>query len=94
MQIPGPTLILGRGNPFQLLVALSPTRQAQGSLYWDDGDSVGMISLSRSSIPKLVIFFLDSIEAEKYNLFEFAVTDNVSDQNSFLIMMFILDDYF
>ena len=46
MQIPGPTLILGRGNPFQLLVALSPTRNAQGSLYWDDGDSIGICSPS------------------------------------------------
>ena len=44
MQLPGPSLILGRGNPFQLLVALSPLGRAQGNLYWDDGYSLGMLS--------------------------------------------------
>lgn len=42
MQIPGPTLILGRGNPFQLLVALSPGKEVKGNLYWDDGISLSM----------------------------------------------------
>ena len=42
MQLPGPNLMLGRGNPFQLLVALSQSGNANGSLYWDDGDSIGM----------------------------------------------------
>jgi alpha-glucosidase (family GH31 glycosyl hydrolase) len=46
MQIPGPSLIIGRGNPFQLLVALSSSGTASGSLYWDDGDSIGMFSIS------------------------------------------------
>jgi len=41
MQIPGPNLILGRGNPFQLLVALSQSGTASGNLFWDDGDSIG-----------------------------------------------------
>ncbi len=45
MQIPGPNLILGRGNPFQLLVALSQSGTANGNLFWDDGDSLGMSSL-------------------------------------------------
>ena len=44
MQTPGPNLILGRGNPFQLLVALSSSGGASGSLFWDDGDSIGMFS--------------------------------------------------
>ena len=42
MQIPGDNLILGRGNPFQLLVALSQSGDANGNLFWDDGDSLGM----------------------------------------------------
>ncbi len=44
MQTPGPNLILGRGNPFQLLVALSASGNASGTLFWDDGDSIGMFS--------------------------------------------------
>jgi hypothetical protein len=42
MQIPGENLILGRGNPFILLVALSQSGNANGNLFWDDGDSIGM----------------------------------------------------
>ncbi len=42
MQIPGSNLILGRGNPFQLLVASSSSGSASGNLYWDDGDSIGI----------------------------------------------------
>ncbi len=45
MQIPGENLILGRGNPFQLIVALSQSGNASGNLYWDDGDSIGMFQL-------------------------------------------------
>ncbi len=42
MLFPGPNIILGRGNPFQLLVALSSSGSATGNLFWDDGDSIGM----------------------------------------------------
>jgi alpha-glucosidase (family GH31 glycosyl hydrolase) len=45
MQIPGPNLILGRGNPFQLLVALSQSGTASGNLFWDAGDSIGIFSI-------------------------------------------------
>ncbi len=45
MQIPGPNLVLGRGNPFELLVALSQSGNAHGNLFWDDGDSDGMFQL-------------------------------------------------
>jgi hypothetical protein len=45
MQMPGANLILGRENPFTLLVALSQSGNASGNLYWDDGDSVGMFYL-------------------------------------------------
>jgi alpha-glucosidase (family GH31 glycosyl hydrolase) len=45
MQIPGPNLMLGRGNPFTLLVASSESGNANGNLFWDDGDSLGMSSL-------------------------------------------------
>ena len=41
MQMPGPNLMIGRGNPFTLLVARSPLKNATGSLFWDDGDSLG-----------------------------------------------------
>jgi alpha-glucosidase (family GH31 glycosyl hydrolase) len=41
MQTPGANLILGRGNPFTLLVAQSATGNATGNLFWDDGDSIG-----------------------------------------------------
>jgi hypothetical protein len=45
MQIPGDNLVLGRGNPFTLLVALSQSGNASGNLFWDDGDSIGMFYL-------------------------------------------------
>jgi len=44
MQIPGDNLILGRGNPFEFLVALSQSGNANGNLFWDDGDSIGKFS--------------------------------------------------
>ncbi|CAF4104310.1 unnamed protein product [Adineta steineri] len=43
MKIPGPNLVLGRGNPFEFLVALSQSGNASGSLFWDDGDSLDTI---------------------------------------------------
>jgi alpha-glucosidase (family GH31 glycosyl hydrolase) len=46
IQTPGPNLILGRGNPFQLLVALSSSGNATGNLFWDDGDSIGIFFIS------------------------------------------------
>lgn len=42
MQIPGPNLMVGRGNPFTLLVAESASGNASGNLFWDDGDSIEM----------------------------------------------------
>lgn len=45
-QTPGDNLILGRSNAFQLLVALSSNSSAHGNLYWDDGDSIGMLFYS------------------------------------------------
>ncbi|CAF3535176.1 unnamed protein product [Rotaria sp. Silwood1] len=43
MQIPGDNLVLGRGNPFTLLVAQSESGTANGNLFWDDGDSIDSI---------------------------------------------------
>ncbi|CAF4527718.1 unnamed protein product, partial [Rotaria magnacalcarata] len=43
MQIPGDNLVLGRGNPFTLLVAQSDAGTASGNLFWDDGDSIGIV---------------------------------------------------
>ncbi|CAF5189371.1 unnamed protein product, partial [Rotaria magnacalcarata] len=35
--------VLGRGNPFTLLVAQSDAGTASGNLFWDDGDSIDSI---------------------------------------------------
>ncbi|CAF4427739.1 unnamed protein product, partial [Adineta steineri] len=43
MQTPGANLILGRGNPFSLLVAPSQFGNASGNLFWDDGDSIDSV---------------------------------------------------
>ncbi|CAF4343495.1 unnamed protein product [Rotaria socialis] len=43
MQIPGANLVLGRGNPFTLLVAQSQSGEASGNLFWDDGDSLDSV---------------------------------------------------
>ncbi len=43
MQIPGPNLMIGRRNPFTLLVAQSTFGNATGNLFWDDGDSINSI---------------------------------------------------
>ncbi len=55
MQIPGPNLILGRGNPFQLLVALSQSGSASGNLFWDDGDSIGNLC---PFVYQIVVYFV------------------------------------
>jgi alpha-glucosidase (family GH31 glycosyl hydrolase) len=61
MQIPGPNIILGRGNPFQLLVALSSSGSASGNLFWDDGDSIGMFaSISMLSLIEDLILLFDN----------------------------------
>jgi hypothetical protein len=80
MQIPGPNLILGRGNPFQLLVVPSESGIASGNLYWDDGDSIGMFCILCPFIKDMfiIICFLDSIETKTYNYFEFFLNDSVS----------------
>ncbi len=79
MQTPGPNLILGRANPFQLLVALSASGNASGNLFWDDGDSIGMyssISILLSSL--LFLNNLDPIGTKSYNYLEFTLTSTVS----------------
>ncbi|CAF1071871.1 unnamed protein product [Rotaria sordida] len=43
MQIPGSNLMIGRGNPFTLLVAQSASENATGNLFWDDGDTIDSI---------------------------------------------------
>jgi hypothetical protein len=80
MQTPGPNLILGRGNPFQLLVALSSTGNATGNLYWDDGDTIGTFSFI-SILVHYVLFLsenLDPIGTKAYNYLEFTLTSAVS----------------
>jgi alpha-glucosidase (family GH31 glycosyl hydrolase) len=49
MQIPGDNLMIGRGNPFTLLVAQSTSGNATGNLFWDDGDSIGEFGFSSNS---------------------------------------------
>jgi hypothetical protein len=79
MQIPGDNLILGRKNPFQLLVALSESGSARGNLFRDDGDSIGTFSsiFIFSFIDKCMLN-LDSIDTKTYNYFEFSLTSSVS----------------
>ncbi len=79
MQIPGPNLILGRANPFQLLVALSSSGNATGNLFWDDGDSIGMHSFILILLSSLL--FLDNsdpIGTKSYKYLEFTLTSTVS----------------
>jgi alpha-glucosidase (family GH31 glycosyl hydrolase) len=79
MQIPGPNLILGRGNPFQLLVALSSSGNASGNLFWDDGDSIGMHSFILILLSSLLFLDnLDPIGTKSYNYLEFTLTSAVS----------------
>ena len=37
----GPLVIFSRQKPMKLLVALDNQGQAEGELFWDDGNSVG-----------------------------------------------------
>jgi hypothetical protein len=79
MQIPGPNLILGRANAFQLLVALSSSGNASGNLYWDDGDSIGMYSSILIFLSSLLFLDnLDPIGTKSYNYLEFTLTSAVS----------------
>jgi len=61
MQVPGPNLMLSRSNPFQLLVALGDSDQAQatGNLYWDDGLSKGMTFLFDYHFFRIAVFRLE-----------------------------------
>ncbi len=80
MQIPGDNLIIGRDNPFTLLVAQSQWGNASGNLFWDDGDSIGMfILLFLTFVENFLVNFLDSIETKTYNYLEFSLTNAVSD---------------
>ena len=38
-----PSLIFSRKNQVGLLVAPGDNNEAQGSLFWDDGESIGML---------------------------------------------------
>lgn len=40
-QIPSVTTTESRKNNFELLIALDENENANGELYWDDGDSIG-----------------------------------------------------
>lgn len=75
MQIPGPNLMIGRGNPFNLVVAPSQYNNASGNLFWDDGDAVG----KRTNIEKEkdAHWNLDSIDKKNYNYLEFLLTNDV-----------------
>lgn len=43
VQEPSLTTTLSREKPFSLLVALDEQENAKGELYWDDGDSLGIV---------------------------------------------------
>ncbi|XP_055955044.1 lysosomal alpha-glucosidase isoform X1 [Patella vulgata] len=44
-QYPNTTTIQSRKNKFGLLVALNSTRQAEGDLFWDDGDTIDTVGV-------------------------------------------------
>ncbi|CAF1325747.1 unnamed protein product [Adineta steineri] len=81
MQIPGDNLIIGRGNPFTLLVVQSQWGNANGNLFWDDGDSIGIliILLFDNNIKQsLSSKFSDSIETKTYNYLEFSLMNGTT----------------
>lgn len=43
-QKPAATTTASRRNDFELLIALDQAKKAEGELYWDDGDSLGIVS--------------------------------------------------
>ncbi len=64
MQIPGDNLMLGRGNPFTLLVAQSTSGNATGTLFWDDGDSISE-HIFGSDIDHSHLIFLSRFDRDK-----------------------------
>jgi hypothetical protein len=85
MIIPGPNLILSRGNPFQLLVALSSSLTATGTLFWDDGDAIGMFAYASIFCLTKYLIIVDSIETQTYNYFAFIAIYNVSKKKLILL---------
>jgi alpha-glucosidase (family GH31 glycosyl hydrolase) len=63
MQIPGANLMIGRRNPFTLLVAQSASGNATGNLFWDDGDSIGEHIFSVTT--SMILFFLNKIRSKQ-----------------------------
>ena len=41
---PATTTTVTRQSPFHLLIALDESGSAKGNLYWDDGDTIGMLN--------------------------------------------------
>ena len=44
-QAPGLNTMQSRNNPFHFIVALNARQQAEGYLFWDDGESISMFHL-------------------------------------------------
>jgi alpha-glucosidase (family GH31 glycosyl hydrolase) len=78
MQIPGPNLMIGRTNPFTLLVAQSASGNAAGQLFWDDGDSIGNTFTNPCALVHCSSCCIDSIETKNYNYLEFTLENAVS----------------
>ncbi|CAF3499233.1 unnamed protein product [Rotaria sp. Silwood1] len=66
MQTPGANLIMGRGNPFILLIAQSQWGNASGNLFWDDGDSIDSI---QTKLYNYLEFSLDNANTLTINAF-------------------------
>jgi hypothetical protein len=73
MQIPGPNLMIGRGNPFILLVVQPEPENATGNLYWNDGDRSGE-RIFDNNINHTHLSLLDSVETKTYNYLEFSLS--------------------
>jgi len=65
MQIPGDNLMIGRGNPFTLLVAQSTSGNATGNLFWDDGDSIGEFGFGIVTAIIFILVFLFRLDRNK-----------------------------
>lgn len=60
VQRPSSTTTASRKKPFGLLITLNETENAEGELYWDDGDSIGLVikifSFEKLIFPTLIKF--------------------------------------
>lgn len=80
-QEPGMTSTATRKSLIQLLAAADHKGEANGQLYWDDGESLSELLLENAKVPcvcvyivmPLFYFVLDSVEELKFSLLNFTL---------------------